>query len=152
MQGPSSTLRTGSKGGSEGSQGLSDNSDRGNDGPNTRSSDGRLDPPSSGDSDHVRHSSTGSPSQRWSSGSQTPSSKLADFHHVIPGMTPEVMVAMTANFIHGKQEERLWTSGDKGEGVLLKKTRGTYITCPETLARDGSHIHEAVRSLNVQVS
>ncbi|KAF1972617.1 hypothetical protein BU23DRAFT_580744 [Bimuria novae-zelandiae CBS 107.79] len=58
---------------------------------------------------------------------------------------------MTANFIHGKQEEKLWTTGAKGEGVFLKRSRGSYITCPETLKYDGSLIYDSIHKLNVQV-
>ncbi|KAL1610174.1 hypothetical protein SLS60_001839 [Paraconiothyrium brasiliense] len=59
---------------------------------------------------------------------------------------------MTANFLHAKQVEKLWTTGAHGEGVLLKKGRGSYITCPETLKTDGSLTYEAICQLNVKVA
>jgi hypothetical protein len=76
---------------------------------------------------------------------------LADFHNAAPGMSPEVKFAMTANFIHSKQEEKIWTTGAEGEGVFLKRSRGSYITCPETLLHDGSMTFDAVHRLNVKV-
>lgn len=87
----------------------------------------------------------------WTDGSSKPPSMLTDFHHAVPGMSPDVKVAMTANFLHGKQEQKIWTSGAKGEGVFLKRGKGTYITCPETLKVDGSKTHDAIQQLNVQV-
>jgi hypothetical protein len=74
-----------------------------------------------------------------------------DFHNAAPGMSQEVKCAMTANFIHSKQEEKLWTTGAEGEGVFLKRSRGSYITCPQTLLHDGSSTYEAVHRLNVKV-
>ena len=106
--------------------------------------------PPQDDVGNTRHSSIHGSSNLWSE-SAGPTSALADFHHAIPGMRPEVKVAMTANFIHGKQEERLWTTGAKGEGVILRKGRRSYITCPETLKTDGSLTYNAVHQLNVQV-
>lgn len=76
---------------------------------------------------------------------------LADFHYTIPGMTPEARLAMMANFLHVKQEEKLWTTGAQGEGVFLRRNRGSYITCPETLSHDGSLTFTAVYNLNVPV-
>ncbi|KAJ4350399.1 uncharacterized protein N0V89_009020 [Didymosphaeria variabile] len=67
-------------------------------------------------------------------------------------MTLEVKCAMTANFLHAKQEEKLWTTGAHGEGVFLKKGRGSYITCPETLKTDGSRTYDAIYELNVKVT
>lgn len=66
-------------------------------------------------------------------------------------MTDDVKLDMVANFIHTKQEEKLWTTGAPGEGVLLKMARGTYVTCPLTLDEDGSMTYEAINQLNVKV-
>lgn len=100
--------------------------------------------------EQTSYSSMNGSSNLWSDSAGF-SSPLADFHHAIPGMRPEVKAAMTANFIHGKQEEKLWTTGAKGEGVFLRKSRGAYITCPETLKTDGSLTYNAIHQLNVQV-
>ena len=90
-------------------------------------------------------------SSSYSGSDSRPPSFFAEFGHPMPGMTPEIRLAMMANFIHGKQEEKLWTTGAKGEGVFLKRNRGSYITCPETLSHDGSLTFTAIYHLNVQV-
>ncbi|KAF2439465.1 hypothetical protein P171DRAFT_369811 [Karstenula rhodostoma CBS 690.94] len=79
-------------------------------------------------------------------------SVLTDFHNATPGLSAEAKFSMTANFIHSKQEEKMWTTCAPGEGVLLKTSRGSYITCPETLRYDGSMTIEAVSQLNVKAA
>jgi hypothetical protein len=59
----------------------------------------------------------------------------------------EVMV----NWLHSKQEEKLWTVGEPGEGVVLKKSKGTYVCCPVDLQHEGSQFYEMVAALNVRV-
>lgn len=87
-------------------------------------------------------------SQEWD---RTPSI-MADFHNPTAGMKPETKCAVVANFIHNMQETRLWTTGARGEGVFLKKTKGSYITCPETLKTDGTRLYRMVQAMNVSVS
>ncbi|KAJ8609740.1 hypothetical protein MRB53_038977 [Persea americana] len=59
----------------------------------------------------------------------------------------EVMV----NWLHQQQMERLWTSGEPEEGVMLKKARGLYTCCPADLAQDQSTFFQAVNTLNVKL-
>ncbi|ORY08369.1 glycosyl transferase family group 2-domain-containing protein [Clohesyomyces aquaticus] len=56
------------------------------------------------------------------------------------------------NWLHTKQEERLWTTGEPGEGVVLKKGKGCFVSCPNTLLRDGSGLVQKIAELNVRVA
>ncbi|KAL5374726.1 hypothetical protein DPSP01_011744 [Paraphaeosphaeria sporulosa] len=113
-----------------------------------QATDDQLSVPESG-----RHSSLNVPSDSSRSTDSTrPPSLLADFHNAAPGMSEDAKFGMVANFIHMKQEEKLWTTGAPGEGVFLKKNRGSYITCPETLEYDGSMTFEAIHQLNVKAA
>ncbi|KAJ4352796.1 hypothetical protein N0V95_003958 [Ascochyta clinopodiicola] len=55
-----------------------------------------------------------------------------------------------AQWLHSKQEERIWTTGEPGEGVLIKKTKGAYAYCPAALFEDGTGLYQAVSALNVR--
>lgn len=56
-----------------------------------------------------------------------------------------------AQWLQSKQEEKIWTRGEPGEGVLVKKSKGTYAFSPPELLYDGSSLYEAVAALNVRV-
>jgi hypothetical protein len=57
-----------------------------------------------------------------------------------------------ANYLYQHQNSNLWIQEERStnEGVLLRKTRGQYITCPSTLAE--SALAKALGVLNPQVS
>lgn len=63
----------------------------------------------------------------------------------------DVKCEVMAQWLQSKQEEKIWTSGAPGEGVLVKKTKGAYAFSPPELIEDGSGLYEAVCSLNVRV-
>ncbi|KAF2020282.1 hypothetical protein BU24DRAFT_366132 [Aaosphaeria arxii CBS 175.79] len=56
------------------------------------------------------------------------------------------------NWLHSKQEERIWTTGHPGEGVVLKQTKGRYVCCPSELQDDDSQFYQSVSSLNVRIT
>lgn len=64
----------------------------------------------------------------------------------------DVKAGILANWLHNKQEERVWTFGDTGEGVFMKKSKGSYSCAPYALQSDGTGLYEAVTELNVRVS
>lgn len=64
----------------------------------------------------------------------------------------DVKAELLANWLHTKQEERVWTFGSAGEGVFMKKSRGRYSCAPDALRTDGTGLIEAVTELNVRVS
>lgn len=63
----------------------------------------------------------------------------------------DVKCEVMAQWLHSKQEEKIWTSGEPGEGVLVKKAKGAYAYSPPELAEDGSGLYQAVIHLNVRV-
>jgi hypothetical protein len=74
-----------------------------------------------------------------------PSTRSSTF---IDDIKHEVMV----NYLYQQQCSHLWVSDGSGEleGVLLRKTRGNYMACPQQLAQ--SAFATACNALNVQVS
>ncbi|ATZ53330.1 hypothetical protein BCIN_09g01980 [Botrytis cinerea B05.10] len=65
--------------------------------------------------------------------------------NLMSGIKHEIMV----NYLHQQQCANLWVSDDSGdsEGVLLRKGRDSYLTCPQQLER--SPFATACSSLNV---
>jgi hypothetical protein len=63
----------------------------------------------------------------------------------------DVKCEVMAQWLHSKQEEKIWTSGEPGEGVLVKKSKGNYAFSPPDLQEDGTGLYEAVLALNVRV-
>jgi hypothetical protein len=72
----------------------------------------------------------------------------SQFADEINGIKCEVMVS----WLQSKQEEKLWTAGEKGEGVVLKRARGMYTCAPSNLVDEKDGLFDAVRALNVKVS
>jgi hypothetical protein len=56
-----------------------------------------------------------------------------------------------AIWIHSKQEEKIWTTGQPGEGVVIRQAKGRYICCPTELQYDESNFCQMVAQLNVCV-
>jgi hypothetical protein len=63
----------------------------------------------------------------------------------------DVKCEVMAEWLHSKQEEKIWTSGEPGEGVLVKKEKGSYAYSPSHLIEDGSGLYQAVTQLNARV-
>ncbi|KAF2748406.1 hypothetical protein M011DRAFT_493770 [Sporormia fimetaria CBS 119925] len=71
----------------------------------------------------------------------------------LPNSSPDLVINLKSdvivNWIHLKQEEKIWTTGQPGEGVVLRKAKGCYVCCPSELQYDGSKLYEKVAQLNV---
>jgi hypothetical protein len=63
----------------------------------------------------------------------------------------DIKCDVLANWLHSKAEERLWTSGKTGQGVFVKKTKGSYACVPANLPADGTGLYPAIVTLNVRV-
>ncbi|KAF2790841.1 hypothetical protein K505DRAFT_409586 [Melanomma pulvis-pyrius CBS 109.77] len=99
---------------------------------------------------HEDHSSSSSSSGDGSSaGSIFPH---ADFRNASPSTIKDIKCEVMVNWLHSKQEERIWTTGEPGEGVVLKKSKGTYVYCPLELQHDNSQFYQMVAALNVRVA
>ena len=64
----------------------------------------------------------------------------------------DVKAEILANWLHTKQEERVWTFGGTGEGVFMKRAKGSYACAPHGVQNDGTGLYQAVTELNVRVS
>jgi hypothetical protein len=74
-----------------------------------------------------------------------------DFRNGSQEAIRDIKSEVTVNWLHSKQEERIWTTGEPGEGVVLKKAKGRYVCCPSELQYDGSHFYQMIAQLNVRV-
>jgi hypothetical protein len=74
-----------------------------------------------------------------------------DFRNSAMPQIIEIRCEVMVNWLYAQQAENLWCQGDFGEGVVLKKTRDSYTTCPKELMDERNGIYDAVRRLNVRV-
>jgi hypothetical protein len=74
-----------------------------------------------------------------------------DFRNEPASTVKDIKCEVMVNWLHSKQEEKLWTVGEPGEGVVLKKSKGTYVCCPLDLKHEGNRFYEMVAALNVRV-
>ena len=63
----------------------------------------------------------------------------------------EIKADVMVNWLHQQQLERMWTNGAMGEGVVLKKSRDSYTSCPADLSTYQDDLFDAVCKLNVRV-
>jgi len=90
----------------------------------------------------------GVPSPMYASSRNSYSSPSTRSSTFIDDIKHEVMV----NYLYQQQCSHLWVSDGSGEleGVLLRKSRGSYMACPPQLVQ--SAFAAACNALNVQVS
>jgi|SRR5579871_429614 len=94
-----------------------------------------------------------SPMNGGSRNSSRPSSlyPVGDFRNSPQEEINDIKCEVMVNWLHSQQEEKLWTSGDEEEGVVLKKSRGMYTCAPADLAEEQAGFFQAVQTLNVKV-
>ena len=63
----------------------------------------------------------------------------------------EIKADVMVNWLHQQQLERMWTNGGQGEGVILKKNRDNFTSCPQELQHYRGDLFDAVQKLNVRV-
>lgn len=63
----------------------------------------------------------------------------------------EMKADVVVNWLHQQQMERLWTSGAGDEGVVLKKSKGSYTCCPSYIINEPQGFFEAIQAINVRV-
>jgi hypothetical protein len=74
-----------------------------------------------------------------------------DFRNNDPDAIRNIKCEVMVNWLHSKQEENIWTTGEMGEGVVLKKSKGRYVCCPGELQHDTSNFYQSIATLNVRV-
>lgn len=80
-----------------------------------------------------------------SSGTEVTSSSASS------GTLQDIKCDILANWLHTKQEERIWTGDAAGEGVFVKKSKGNYACAPRDVVLDGSNLHQSICQMNVRV-
>lgn len=74
-----------------------------------------------------------------------------DFRNGTPGKVTGIKCEIMANWLHSKQQEKIWSSHQPGEGVFVKKSKNEYACSPAELVNDGTPLYKAVSILNVRV-
>ena len=97
-----------------------------------------------------RESSTSTP--RRSPLSSRPSSIFpqGDFRNAPRESILDIKADVMVNWLHQRQQEKIWTAGTPGEGVVLKKARDNFTCAPENLKTQSSFFNSVV-TLNVKV-
>ncbi|KAI9699641.1 MAG: hypothetical protein M1836_002675 [Candelina mexicana] len=75
-----------------------------------------------------------------------------DFRNSAVDDIADIKADVMVNWLYQQQMERLWTSGERGEGIVLKKKRADYTCCPRELAQDYAGLFDAVLKLNVRAA
>ena len=76
----------------------------------------------------------------------------ADFGLSSAHEAAELKAEVTAEWLHAQQERLMWARGAFDEGVIVKVSRHSYISCPRELSDTRGHLYDAVEKLNVRVS
>lgn len=64
----------------------------------------------------------------------------------------DVRCEMVIQWLHQQQVEKSWFENTAGEGVVLRKSKGVYLCCPDQLAEPPMEFRSAIEALNVKVS
>jgi len=62
-----------------------------------------------------------------------------------------IKAQLMAHWLQTKQEERVWTTKESGEGAFMKLSKGKYACAPDHVENDGSGLYQAITKLNVRV-
>lgn len=63
----------------------------------------------------------------------------------------DIKTDVMASYIQQQQLEKLWSTESPGEGVILKKEKGSYACCPPDLQNDHAGLYDAIVQMNVRV-
>ena len=96
------------------------------------------------------YSGTGTP--RYSGSRPASIYPQGDFRNSTMDDIIEIKADVMVNWLHQQQLERMWSCEEPGEGVILKKSRDAFTSCPYELQAVRDDLFDAVRRLNVRVS
>jgi hypothetical protein len=74
-----------------------------------------------------------------------------DFRNSNADEIVDIKCDVMVNWLHQQQLESMWSAGTTGEGVILKRRKDQFISCPSELASEPFGLYQAVRALNVRV-
>ena len=75
-----------------------------------------------------------------------------DFRNSTMGELNDIKCDVMVNWLHQQQLELMWSAGSINEGVVLKKGRGDFMSCPPELMAIQGDLFESIKLLNVRVS
>jgi hypothetical protein len=76
---------------------------------------------------------------------------VGDFRNSPRESILDVKADVTLSWLYQQQLENLWTQGVPNEGVVLKKSRGSFTCCPDTLKNERDGVFDQVKAMNVRV-
>ena len=106
----------------------------------------RADSPSIPGQVHSIRPKTDTPRTR--SGSSYPA---GDFRNASMNDLIDMKCDVMCNWLHQQQLERMWSDRTVDEGIILKKSREEYTSCPRNLKQLRGGLYESVAKLNVRV-
>lgn len=74
-----------------------------------------------------------------------------DFRNSSSPQLTDMKADVMANWLYQRQQERMWTHGGWDEGVIMKKARDDYISCPAELLQHRNGFYDSIKKLNVKV-
>lgn len=74
-----------------------------------------------------------------------------DFRNSSSPQLTDMKADVMANWLYHRQQERMWTHGGWDEGVIMKKARDDYISCPSELLQHRNGFYDSIKKLNVKV-
>ncbi|KAF1941018.1 hypothetical protein EJ02DRAFT_493414 [Clathrospora elynae] len=63
----------------------------------------------------------------------------------------DIKCDILANWLSAKQEEKVWSTGQPGEAVFVKKSKGNYSVAPREVIKDGTSLYSCVSQLNARI-
>lgn len=64
----------------------------------------------------------------------------------------DIKIDVMANWLHQQQLEKLWATELPGEGIVIKKSRDLFISCPANLQNEQNGFYDNIAALGVKVS
>lgn len=117
--------------------------------------DATTQPPPAGDIDDGLQDSASSPQISLGQPSTPRGSRPASLSPLAGSESDELSdlkCEVMVSWLHQEQLEKLWYEGSDEEGIVLKKSKGVYACCPESLSEEPEGLRRAIEMLNVRVS
>ncbi|ESZ96506.1 hypothetical protein SBOR_3128 [Sclerotinia borealis F-4128] len=73
-----------------------------------------------------------------------------DFRNGLEANVKTFKAGVAVSWLHQQQMEKMWITGGPGEGIILKKAKGDFTCCPDSLKTDPSRIFDHIVAMNVK--
>lgn len=74
-----------------------------------------------------------------------------DFRNQNAEEIADIKCDVMINWLHQQQLESMWSAGAPGEGIVLKRRKNDFISCPSDLKQERDGLFAAVSGMNVRV-